>query len=157
MPVDFGLNILYSQSQCAGAPRSRPHGAPGSKTQVSIVCILNFNLNFFLDNHPNYSFSGRSLAAILFSSSEQRFLHPQGQEKSSAGDASLWPIGESLPYSHSIVPGGLLVMSYTTRLTPSTSLTIRFDIRDKSFVSAGNQSAVMPSTLWTRRMTTTLW
>jgi hypothetical protein len=24
------------------------------------------------------------------------------------------------PYSHSIVPGGLLVMSYTTRLTPCT-------------------------------------
>jgi hypothetical protein len=32
------------------------------------------------------------------------------------------------PYSHSIVPGGLLVMSSTTRLTPFTSLTMRFDI-----------------------------
>jgi len=29
------------------------------------------------------------------------------------------------PYSHSIVPGGLLVMSYTTRLTPFTSLMMR--------------------------------
>jgi len=28
-------------------------------------------------------------------------------------------------HSHSIVPGGLLVMSYTTRLTPRTSLTMR--------------------------------
>ena len=26
-----------------------------------------------------------------------------------------------LPYSHSMVPGGLLVMSYTTRFTPTTS------------------------------------
>lgn len=28
-------------------------------------------------------------------------------------------------YSHSIVAGGLLLISYTTRLTPSTSLTMR--------------------------------
>jgi hypothetical protein len=32
---------------------------------------------------------------------------------------------EPRPYSHSIVPGGLLVTSYTTRLTPFTSLMIR--------------------------------
>jgi hypothetical protein len=31
----------------------------------------------------------------------------------------------TLAYSHSIVPGGLLVMSYTTRLTPLTSLMMR--------------------------------
>ncbi len=32
------------------------------------------------------------------------------------------------PHSHSIVPGGLLVMSYTTRFTPFTSLTMRLEI-----------------------------
>src|SRR5260370_10939096 len=32
-------------------------------------------------------------------------------------------------YSHSMVPGGLLVMSKTTRLTPLTSLTMRLLIR----------------------------
>ena len=31
------------------------------------------------------------------------------------------------PYSHSMVPGGLLVMSKQTRFTPFTSLMIRFD------------------------------
>ncbi len=31
-------------------------------------------------------------------------------------------------YSHSIVPGGLEVMSKTTRFTPSTSFTIRLEI-----------------------------
>jgi hypothetical protein len=31
-------------------------------------------------------------------------------------------------YSHSMVPGGLEVMSKTTRLTPVTSLVIRFEI-----------------------------
>ena len=30
-------------------------------------------------------------------------------------------------YSHSTVPGGLLVISYTTRLTRSTSLMMRLD------------------------------
>ena len=31
-------------------------------------------------------------------------------------------------YSHSIVPGGFEVMSYTTRFTPRTSFTIRLEI-----------------------------
>ena len=31
-------------------------------------------------------------------------------------------------HSHSIVPGGFDVMSYTTRLIPRTSFTIRFEI-----------------------------
>ena len=34
-------------------------------------------------------------------------------------------------YSHSMVPGGLLVTSYATRLTPSTSLMIRLDMRSR--------------------------
>ena len=35
----------------------------------------------------------------------------------------------ALPYSHSMVPGGLLVTSRTTRLTSRTSLVIRVEIR----------------------------
>ena len=35
-------------------------------------------------------------------------------------------------HSHSIVAGGLLEISYTTRLTPSTSLTIRLLTRASS-------------------------
>ena len=31
-------------------------------------------------------------------------------------------------YSHSIVAGGLLVISYATRFTPGTSATIRLEI-----------------------------
>ena len=34
----------------------------------------------------------------------------------------------ALNYSHSIVPGGLLVISKTTLLTPRTSLTIRLEM-----------------------------
>jgi hypothetical protein len=33
-----------------------------------------------------------------------------------------------IAYSHSIVAGGLLLISYTTRLTPDTSLMIRVEI-----------------------------
>src|SRR5207253_2008867 len=36
------------------------------------------------------------------------------------------------PHSHSIVPGGLLVMSYTTRLIPRTELMIRDDARART-------------------------
>lgn len=48
-------------------------------------------------------------------------------------------------YSHSMVPGGLLVMSYTTRLIPSTSLTTRLEMRSSTPSGRRDQSAVMPS------------
>src|SRR5579871_2701268 len=56
-------------------------------------------------------------------------------------------------YSHSMVPGGFWVMSYSTRLIPATSLVIRLDMMAK--ISYGNlhQSAVMASTLSTQRIT----
>jgi hypothetical protein len=38
-------------------------------------------------------------------------------------------------HSHSIVPGGLLVTSYTTRLTPFTSLMIRVAVSPRNFMS----------------------
>jgi hypothetical protein len=41
------------------------------------------------------------------------------------------------PYSHSIVPGGFEVMSYTTRLTPLTSLTMRVATWPMNFMSKG--------------------
>ena len=40
--------------------------------------------------------------------------------------------GLDLFYSHSTVAGGLLVMSYTTRLTPGTSLTMRVEMRSST-------------------------
>ena len=42
--------------------------------------------------------------------------------------APIAPGPTKTPHSHSIVPGGLLVMSYTTRFTPFTSLTMRLEI-----------------------------
>jgi hypothetical protein len=55
------------------------------------------------------------------------------------------------PHSHSIVPGGLLVISYVTRLIPRTSFTIRFATRVKNAMSNGYTSAVIPSLLVTAR------
>src|ERR1700730_14179953 len=65
-------------------------------------------------------------------------------------------VNPSWRHSHSMVAGGFDVMSYTTRFTPGTSLTIRVDIRCS--VSYGNraQSAVMPSSLVTARIATIL-
>ena len=48
-------------------------------------------------------------------------------------------------YSHSIVPGGLLVTSYTTRFMPFTSLMIRVATRPSTSCGNGKKSAVMPS------------
>ena len=41
------------------------------------------------------------------------------------------------PHSHSIVPGGLLVTSYTTRFTPLTSLMMRVATRPRKAMSKG--------------------
>ncbi len=56
------------------------------------------------------------------------------------------------PYSHSIVAGGLLEMSSTTRLIPRTSLMMRFEIVCSVSCERWPQSAVMPSSLSTMRM-----
>src|SRR5687767_1316600 len=60
----------------------------------------------------------------------------------------------SHPYSHSIVAGGFELMSYTTRLMPLTSLTMREDIDASRSCGRRAQSAVIPSRLSTARMAT---
>src|SRR5262245_21230302 len=55
-------------------------------------------------------------------------------------------------YSHSIVDAGFEEMSYTTRLMPRTSLTIRDEMRASRSCGRRAQSAVMPSRLSTARM-----
>ena len=63
------------------------------------------------------------------------------------------PAGSPGRYSHSMVPGGLLVTSSTTRLTPSTSLVIRLEILASRSYGSRDQSAVMASSLDTGRST----
>jgi hypothetical protein len=58
-------------------------------------------------------------------------------------------------HSHSIVAGGLLEMSYTTRLIPRTSLMIRLEIVASTSYGTRAQSAVMKSWLSTARRATT--
>src|SRR5207302_9903076 len=58
-------------------------------------------------------------------------------------------------YSHSIVPGGLEVMSSTTLLTSRSSLIIREAIVSSRSYGSLAQSAVMASSLVTARTTTT--
>ena len=50
-----------------------------------------------------------------------------------------------------MVAGGLLLTSYTTRLTPFTSLAIRLEMWASTSGGNGNQSAVIPSRLVTAR------
>jgi len=57
------------------------------------------------------------------------------KSKPDPGHRALWPL--YAPYSHSIVPGGLLVTSYTTRFTPFTSLMMRVATAPMNFMSNG--------------------
>ncbi len=57
-------------------------------------------------------------------------------------------------HSHSMVPGGLLVTSSTTRLTSGTSLVIRLEMLASTSCGSRDQSAVMASSLDTGRSTT---
>lgn len=61
--------------------------------------------------------------------------------------------GAAGSYSHSIVPGGLLVTSRTTRLTSDTSFVIRFEIFASVSYGIRVQSAVMASSDDTGRST----
>jgi len=56
-------------------------------------------------------------------------------------------------YSISIVPGGLFVMSYTTRPAPGTSLVILVEIAPSTLWGIGEKFAVIPSRLPTARTT----
>jgi hypothetical protein len=57
-------------------------------------------------------------------------------------------------YSHSTVAGGFEVISYATRFTPGTSLTIRVLMRSSNSCGSRAQSAVMPSSLVIARTAT---
>jgi hypothetical protein len=57
-------------------------------------------------------------------------------------------------YSHSMVPGGLLVTSSTTRFTSGTSLVIRVEILASTSYGTRVQSAVIASSEETGRSTT---
>ena len=56
-------------------------------------------------------------------------------------------------YSHSIVAGGLLVISRVTRFTSRTSLVIRVEILARTAYGTRDQSAVIASSLETGRNT----
>src|SRR4051812_48785290 len=73
--------------------------------------------------------------------------HPQGELESVPSRAGTY-------YSHSIVPGGLLVTSSTTRFTAGTSLVMRVEIRASTSYGIRAQSAVIASSLVTGRSTT---
>src|SRR5262245_49306071 len=57
-------------------------------------------------------------------------------------------------HCHSIVTGGFELMSYTTRLMPRTSFTMRDEMLASTEYGSRAQSAVMPSLLSTARIAT---
>src|ERR1700722_1198015 len=79
-------------------------------------------------------------------------IHKVHNEVRSPNATAVWLAARSFPHSHSIVPGGLEVMSYTTRFTPFTSFTMRVEIFFSTSCDSGTQSAVIPSSELTPRM-----
>src|SRR5260370_5016152 len=81
----------------------------------------------------------------------QALACPPGRCLASPGHAPP-SFGKSL-YSHSMVAGGLLVMSRTTRLISGTSLVTRVEIRASTSAGSRAQSAVRASSPVTRPST----
>ena len=85
----------------------------------------------------------------------RREIIPGRQPGSRAQRPSAVPAGAAeAGYSHSIVPGGLLVTSSTTRLICGTSLVIRVEMCARTSSGSRAQSAVIASSLVTGRSTT---
>jgi len=120
------------------APRKGLHGAPTGAASLSpaMVSITSFNVPH---NHVD----------------PQRWLFPSPLELDLAAEPRhrRWQPAQSHHYSHSMVPGGLLVTSSTTRLTSGTSLVIRVEIRASTSYGTRVQSAVIASSEETGRTT----
>src|SRR5262249_62257782 len=83
--------------------------------------------------------------------------HERHQVDRAEEDSGDHPVAEAeQAYSHSIVPGGLLVMSSTTRFTSRISLIIREAICSSRSYGSRAQSAVIASSLVTARIAITL-
>ena len=96
-------------------------------------------------------FSASSSIIIIEDYYLQTFLHSLEKVSESACLADSKTCGS---YSNSIVPGGLLVQSYSTLFTPLTSLTILFATVLKTSHGIWAQSAVMKSAVHTARSAT---
>ena len=81
-------------------------------------------------------------------------VFPGQQPGSRAGRPSVAGRGGRAGYSHSMVPGGLLVTSSTTRFTCGTSLVMRVEMCARTSSGSRAQSAVIASSLVTGRSTT---
>jgi hypothetical protein len=82
----------------------------------------------------------------LLGRAKERAGRPRSQEERAAGPHSAFEA-----HSHSIVAGGLLEMSYTTRLMPFTLLMMAVATRASRSSGSRDQSAVMKSSVCTHR------
>src|SRR5262249_8161505 len=99
----------------------------------------------------------RSQSRFPASRSARRLPAPIRQPLTGQSSSLLEKKGQHTPksaignHSHSIVEGGSLLISYTTRLTPLTWSRIRVAILASNSYGKWAQSAVMKSSVWTAR------
>src|SRR5579859_1150295 len=110
--------------------------SPGTRRVMNLChCCLHHSSFRILDCFEGETPLGKSTVALL-----RPFLNlPDDKRIKSTRDGAPWL------HSHSIVPGGLLVISKHTRLTPLTSLIMRFESVSRRSYGSFTQSAVMPS------------
>ena len=111
--------------------------------EISAVQLLLGFLPFYTKSHP---IARMALLLFLCSCARLRVLVANAS-LANARDFCGTVVPRSLAgvYSHSIVAGGLEVMSYSTRLMPCTSLTIRTEIFSSTSQGIRAQSDVIPS------------
>ncbi len=138
--------------------------APDCRAKVLISrCILGETVPvIFPDSFPGYlsvlyqsPFTSRNPAILLSLSAAPLAPAFRTSPKQRKGlRFSGKPQAFRLFYSNSMVPGGLEVISYSTRFTWGTSFTIRFATLSSTSKGMRAQSAVMPSMDVTARMAT---
>ena len=83
----------------------------------------------FVDDHESV---GRAASKAERCRGCMRVLRGRASAQEKARRGGPDDVSQMRDYSHSMVPGGLLVMSITTRFIPRTSLVIRPDIRSST-------------------------
>ena len=94
-----------------------------------------------------------SCPAAVLGGARLRVDRSTARRGSAVRSAASRALGRALAHSHSMVPGGLLVTSSTTRLTSRTSFVMRFEMRASTSYGNRVQSAVIASSDETGRST----
>ncbi len=161
--LGFGEDQLAAMAREAGSRAGAAMAAPSSAVMASRFSVVIVNLLWAVRRAGATRPVWRIACPV--SSPITRMIPPRGRAGDRLRKGGQQPgadgpgdvrggTGEHRRYSHSIVAGGLLEMSYTTRFTPRTSDVIRDETAARKSWGSRAQSAVIPSVEVTARKAT---